>query len=74
VGGDHDPHLLRLALGPSHRLLVPASIAGGATFLILADTAARSFSSFDLPIGIITALVGAPFFFLLLTRVEGSSW
>lgn len=68
------PHVLRLALGPSHRMLVPASLAGGATFVILADTVARSFSSFDLPIGIITALVGAPFFFLLLTRVDGGHW
>jgi len=68
------PHLLRLAIGPDHRVLVPTSCAGGAAFMILADTLARSMTSFDLPIGIITALVGAPFFFFLLTKTEGNSW
>lgn len=68
------PHLLRLAIGPDHRVLMPASLAGGAAFMILADTIARSLTVFDLPIGIITALVGAPFFFLLLTRTKEGIW
>jgi iron complex transport system permease protein len=67
------PHALRLALGPDHRLLVPAAFLGGASFLVLADTAARSIASAaspeELPVGVITALCGGPFFlFLLSTR------
>jgi len=68
------PHFLRLSLGPDHRVLVPLSFAGGASFMILADTLARSFTAFDLPIGIITALLGAPFFFFLFTRLKGEVW
>jgi iron complex transport system permease protein len=64
------PHLLRLVVGPGHRLLLPASTCGGAILLVLADTFARtSAAPAELPIGIVTALVGAPLFlFLLLSR------
>jgi iron complex transport system permease protein len=64
------PHLLRLVVGPGHRLLLPASACGGAILLVLADTFARTIAApAELPIGIVTALVGAPFFlFLLLSR------
>ena len=64
------PHLLRLVVGPGHRLLLPASACGGAILLVLADTFARtSAAPAELPIGIVTALVGAPLFlFLLLSR------
>jgi iron complex transport system permease protein len=67
------PHALRLVLGPDHRLLVPASFLGGASFLVLADAAARSLASSrspeELPVGVITALCGGPFFlFLLVSR------
>ncbi len=61
------PHGLRLILGPDHRLLVPASFLGGASFLVLADTAARSLAApEELPVGVVTALCGGPFFLLLL--------
>jgi iron complex transport system permease protein len=63
------PHLLRLLLGPDHRLLVPACILGGATYLILCDLLARSLpSQGEMPVGVITAMVGAPLFILLLRR------
>ena len=64
------PHLLRLAIGPGHRLLLPASAFGGAILLVIADTFARTVAApAELPIGIVTALIGAPFFlFLLLSR------
>jgi len=64
------PHLLRLIVGPGHRLLLPASACGGAILLLLADTFARTIAApAELPIGIVTALIGAPFFlFLLLSR------
>jgi iron complex transport system permease protein len=63
------PHLLRLSLGPDHRWLLPGSALLGAALLILADMLARSLvTPAELPIGIITALVGGPFFLWLLTR------
>lgn len=63
------PHLLRLLLGPDHRLLLPTAALGGATFLVLCDTAARTlFGGRELPVGAITALAGGPLFLLLLRR------
>jgi iron complex transport system permease protein len=63
------PHLLRLAIGPDHRLLVPAASLGGAAFLVFCDTAARSvLGGRELPVGAITALAGGPLFLLLLRR------
>jgi iron complex transport system permease protein len=61
------PHTVRLVAGPGHRLLVPLSLVGGATFLILADLVARTaMAPAELPIGVITAFFGAPFFALVL--------
>lgn len=61
------PHLLRLLLGPGHARLLPASALGGAALLLLADALARVLlSPAELPVGILTALLGAPFFILLL--------
>lgn len=60
------PHLLRLLVGPDHRLLLPGSMLLGAALLVLADTACRSFGAHELPIGVLTALIGAPFFLWLI--------
>jgi len=61
------PHTIRLVAGPGHRLLVPLSLIGGAAFLILADLVARTvMAPAELPIGVITAFFGAPFFALVL--------
>ncbi|MDP9270479.1 MAG: iron ABC transporter permease [Chloroflexota bacterium] len=60
------PHVLRLAAGPDHRLLLPASLLYGAALLTLADLGARLAGG--IPVGIVTALVGAPFFIWLLVR------
>ncbi|WP_437582621.1 FecCD family ABC transporter permease [Paramicrobacterium sp. CJ85] len=63
------PHAIRLAVGPSHRYLVPLSALGGAVLLGAADIAARTVVPFaDLPIGIFTAVVGGPLFLVLLRR------
>ncbi len=63
------PHLVRALLGPSHARLLPASAIGGAAFLVLADLAARSaLPPTELPVGVISGLVGGPFFFALLWR------
>ena len=61
------PHAMRLMLGADHRLLLPASAIAGGAFLMTADTFARSlFAPSELPVGIITALAGGPFFIYLL--------
>ncbi len=63
------PHLLRLLLGPDHRLLVPACALGGAAFLVLCDALARSLpGGRELPVGALTALAGGPAFLWLLRR------
>ncbi|MBO2927049.1 iron ABC transporter permease [Metapseudomonas otitidis] len=63
------PHLVRLLAGPDHRVLLPASALAGASLILFSDLAARLvLSPAELPIGIVTALVGAPFFLYLLLR------
>lgn len=68
------PHLMRMILGPGHRLLLPASALGGAVLLLAADLVARTVvPGSELPIGMITALIGGPFFFWLLRRTRRRS-
>jgi iron complex transport system permease protein len=63
------PHAVRLLWGSDHRLLIPCTALLGATFLVLADAAARTAAApGELPIGVITAFVGVPFFIVLLRR------
>ncbi|MEU5895794.1 FecCD family ABC transporter permease [Streptomyces venezuelae] len=65
------PHLLRMAAGPGHRFLVPGSALGGALVLVAADLAARTVAApAELPLGVLTALFGSPFFFWLLRRTR----
>jgi iron complex transport system permease protein len=65
------PHMLRLVAGPDFRRLIPLSAVGGAAFLILADLVARTaLSPQELPVGVVTALAGAPFFVFLLRRLK----
>lgn len=68
------PHLVRMAVGPGHRVLVPASALGGGVLLLAADLVARTAVPYaDLPIGMLTALVGGPFFFWLIRRTRRSA-
>lgn len=63
------PHLLRLILGPDHRVLVPACILGGGAYLIICDLLARTLpEQGEMPTGVVTAMIGAPLFILLLRR------
>ena len=63
------PHILRLVLGPDHRVLIPMSAAGGAVFVIVADTVARTIvQPAEFRVGVLTAFVGAPFFIFLLIK------
>ncbi|WP_137283302.1 vitamin B12 ABC transporter permease BtuC [Halorussus salinisoli] len=63
------PHVMRLLVGPDHRILLPTSALAGATFLVATDTVARSGTA-ELPVGIVTAFLGAPFFLYLLRTRE----
>lgn len=65
------PHMVRLVIGPRHRLLLPASVLAGAIVLVLADLLARIvLAPVEIPVGIVTALAGGPFFIWLLVRKE----
>jgi iron complex transport system permease protein len=66
------PHIGRMLVGPDHRLLLPASLSIGATFLLLVDDIARTATVGDIPLGILTAIIGAPFFGYLLRKTRGS--
>ncbi len=66
------PHVFRMRFGPDHRLLLPCAAIGGAAFLVLADTAARTvLSPTEMPVGILTALCGGPFFLYILRSTRG---
>jgi iron complex transport system permease protein len=71
------PHCIRLLLGPDHRLLLPASFLGGAIFLIAMDNWARTIvPTSEVPLGVVTTLVGGPFFLLIIlyNRWRGRTW
>jgi iron complex transport system permease protein len=69
------PHAARSLVGPGHRRLLPASILLGAAFLALVDGLGRTlFYPVEIPVGIFTALVGAPFFLALLRRKRRDMW
>ena len=67
------PHMTRIVIGPDHRILLPTSIIVGATFLVICDAVARVIiSPVELPVGVITALAGGPFFIYLLRKKKES--
>lgn len=65
------PHMCRMKFGSNHLSLIPASVSMGAAFLIAVDTAARSVSAQEIPISILTAIIGAPFFIILMRKTGG---
>lgn len=68
------PHVFRMIVGSNHKILIPTSILGGALFLLVSDTIARSFVlGFEPPVGIITSLIGGPFFLFLLQKHKRST-
>lgn len=67
------PHLVRMAVGPDNRKVVPLSAAYGAALLLAADDICRSVASFEIPIGILTSVIGIPFFIVLLKK-SGRIW
>jgi len=62
------PHIGRMLVGPNHKQLIPVSLLLGAAYLLVIDDIARTAASIEIPIGILTAIVGAPFFIYLLNR------
>jgi iron complex transport system permease protein len=71
------PHLIRMVAGPGHRVLIPASALGGAVVVVTADLIARTAIDYqELPLGVLTAVVGGPAFFWLLrrTRSRAGGW
>jgi iron complex transport system permease protein len=62
------PHVIRLAVGSAHRALLPLAFLGGGLFLLLADVVARTLPSREIPVGVVTAAIGAPAFLILLLR------
>ncbi len=68
------PHMARTLVGPEHENMLPVTALLGAIFMLAADGVARSVTSAEIPVGIITALAGAPIFAFLLYRNRGSGW
>ena len=67
------PHISRMLIGTNHQKVIPMSISLGAVYMIIIDTLARSMTAAEIPLSILTALVGAPFFAYLL-RKTGGGW
>lgn len=65
------PHMCRMLFGNNHLSLMPTSVILGGTFLVIVDTLARSVSAAEIPISVLTAIIGAPFFITLMRRSEG---
>jgi len=66
------PHLGRMLVGPDHRKLLPMSFCIGAAYLLFIDDVARTATVGEIPLGILTALIGAPFFAYLLRKTRGT--
>lgn len=68
------PHMGRMVVGNDNRRLMPVSMAMGGAFMIFIDTISRSITASEIPLGILTALIGAPFFIYLLKKTKGGGW
>jgi iron complex transport system permease protein len=62
------PHMTRFLVGPDNRRLMPATALAGAIFLVVVDTLARTLTAAEIPLGVLTAILGAPVFAVLLRR------
>ncbi|MCZ6605214.1 MAG: iron ABC transporter permease [Alphaproteobacteria bacterium] len=68
------PHFARAVVGPDHRQLLPAAAMIGASYMLVIDTIARTLISAEIPLGVLTALIGAPIFVLILHRTQNQGW
>lgn len=68
------PHMCRMVIGSDNKFLIPAAISVGACFMVFVDTICRTITGAEIPLGIVTAIVGGPFFIYLLKKTKGSNW
>jgi iron complex transport system permease protein len=68
------PHLARMLVGPAHRYLLPAAALTGALILMVVDTLARTLTAAEVPLSVLTAILGTPIFALLLNRLALQGW
>jgi iron complex transport system permease protein len=68
------PHIGRMIVGNDNKALIPISCALGASFLVIIDDIARTLTGGEIPIGILTSLIGGPFFVYLLKKTKGGNW
>ena len=68
------PHMCRMVIGSDNKWLIPASISIGACFMVFVDTICRTISGAEIPLGIVTAIVGGPFLIYLLKKTKGKNW
>ncbi len=68
------PHIARMLVGNDNRKMLPVAISVGAAFMVLIDTISRSIATTEVPLGVLTAIVGAPFFVFLLKKTKGGGW
>lgn len=68
------PHMCRMVIGSDNKWLIPAAISIGACFMVFVDTICRTITGAEIPLGIVTAIVGGPFFIYLLKKTKGSNW
>lgn len=68
------PHMCRMIIGSNNKWLIPASISVGACFMVFVDTICRTITGAEIPLGIVTAIVGGPFFIYLLKKTKGKNW
>lgn len=68
------PHMCRMVIGSDNKWLIPAAISVGACFMVFVDTICRTLTGAEIPIGIVTAIVGGPFFIYLLRKTKGGNW
>lgn len=68
------PHMLRMVFGPDNRKMIPMSFCLGASYLAVVDCFSRNLCSFEIPIGILTTIIGAPYFIVLIRKTKAGGW
>ena len=68
------PHFARMLVGPDHRALMPASVLLGGIYLLVMDCLARNLTTLEIPVGLLTALVGAPVFAFVFWKTQARGW
>ncbi|SHH91998.1 FecCD family ABC transporter permease [Clostridium grantii] len=68
------PHILRMLFGPDNRKMIPMSFCLGASYLAIIDCFSRNLCSFEIPIGILTTIIGAPYFIVLIRKMKAGGW